>query len=74
MDCTPRGEEELEVSFEVLLQAVIRQEREVELLADLYSVAQPMEVERGKVSLYPLVEQGKQEANRPAVLPVSYPS
>lgn len=58
MDCTPRGEEELEVSFEVLLQAVIRQEREVELLADLYSVAQPMEVERGKVSLYPLVEQG----------------
>ena len=30
----------------------------MELLADLYSVAQPMEVERGKVSLYPLVEQG----------------
>lgn len=58
MDCTPRGEEELEVSFEVLLQAVVRQEREVELLADLYSVAQPMEVERGKVSLSPLVEQG----------------
>lgn len=58
MDCTPRGEDELEVSFEVLLQAVVRQEREVELLADLYSVAQPMEVERSKVTLSPLVEQG----------------
>ena len=58
LDCTPRGTEELEVSCEALLQAVVRQEREVELLADLYSVAQPMEVERDRVVLSPLVEQG----------------
>jgi len=58
MECTMRAEGELEASFEVLLQAVIRQEREVSLLSDLYSVSQPLETGREKAVLWPLVEQG----------------
>jgi len=58
MDCAMREAGELEVSFEVLLQAVVREEREVTLLSDLYSVCQPLQTDREKVVLYPLVEQG----------------
>lgn len=58
MDCAMREAGELEVSFEVLLQAVVREEREVTLLSDLYSVSQPLLADREKVVLSPLVEQG----------------
>lgn len=58
MECTQRSEDELEVSFEVLLQAAVQEEREVTLLSDLYSVTQPLETKREKVVLEPLVEQG----------------
>lgn len=58
MDCAMRTEGDVEVSYEVLLQAVVREEREVALLADLYSVTQPLETAREQVVLYPLLEQG----------------
>lgn len=58
LDCDMRPEGELEVSFEALLQAVVRQKREVRLLADLYSTARPLEAEREKTCLSELVEQG----------------
>jgi len=58
MDCAMREAGELEVSFEVLLQAVVWEERETVLLADLYSVSQPLQTSREKVTLCPLVEQG----------------
>ena len=58
LDCAHRGDGELEVSVEALLQAAVRQERTVTLLADLYSVTQPLEVEREQVPLTILVEQG----------------
>ena len=58
MECTMRTENELEVNFDVLLQAVVRQERDVSTLADLYSVSHPLETERKNVALCPLVEQG----------------
>ncbi len=62
MDCTLRAEGELEASFEALLQAVVREEREVSLLTDLYSVSQPLETAREKVVLSPLVEQGSRRS------------
>lgn len=58
MDCSMREAGEMEVSFEVLLQAVVREEREVTLLSDLYSVSQPLEASREKVILRPMAEQG----------------
>ncbi len=58
MDCTMRAEGELEVSFEVLLQVSVREEREVCLLSDLYSVSRSLETRRERVLLYPLAERG----------------
>lgn len=58
LECAVRTEGELEVSFDVLLQAVVRQEREVTMLADLYSVTQPLETERKRLTLSHLLEQG----------------
>ncbi len=58
MDCALRAEGELEISIEALLQTVVRQEREVSLLADLYSVSQPLETAREKAELCSLAEQG----------------
>lgn len=58
MDCTLRESGEFELNVEVLLQAAIRQEREVAMLADLYSITQPLETERERVVLGPLVDQG----------------
>jgi hypothetical protein len=58
LNCTMRSESELEVSFDVLLQAVIRQKREVELLADLYSTKEALEAEFEMLWLTRLADQG----------------
>ncbi len=48
----------ISVSLELLAQAVVRQPRTVELLADLYSIRHPISVQFASYSLHQLVEQG----------------
>lgn len=58
LTCDLRDSGELEVNVEVLLQAAVQREREVSMLADLYSTVQPLDVEREMIRLSTLVDQG----------------
>mgnify|MGYP004569280219 FL=1 len=58
LDCTLTEDGALEVNVEALLEAAVRQEREVALLSDLYSTCQALDTQRQQVTLTKLGEQG----------------
>lgn len=60
MSCELRSDSELEVKFDLLLQAAVFQEQELDLLADLYSTSVPIEVVRDTLNLCSRVDQGAQ--------------
>jgi hypothetical protein len=68
-----RSESELEVSFDVLLQAVIRQKKEVQMLADLYSTEELLETESETIWLTQLVDQGVRRQIGRQLCPSSIP-
>jgi hypothetical protein len=73
LDCAMRSESELEVSFDVLLQAVVRQKRDVQLLADLYSTDEPLETELETVWLTQLADQGTRRQLARQLCPCAVP-
>lgn len=58
LSCDLRSDSEIEVNFEILLQAAVHREREVSVLSDLYSVSDCLHTERGKVHLTEQASQG----------------
>lgn len=74
ISCELRSDSELEVNLELLFQAAVRQEREVSLLADLYSITEPVSAERGKVRLTTLVSQGARRQIAQQFCPTTIPA
>ena len=74
LNCEMRTDGEFEVNFEILLQAAVRREREVSVLADLYSICECLRAERGKVKLTEQESQGNRRQLVRQLCPCSVPA
>ena len=71
--CEAHNEGELEVTVEALVQAVVMEERELSMVADLYSTARPLEADRERIMLHDLKEQGNCRQAVRQFIPIEWP-